>query len=215
LTDVDVVILGHEPGTPKADRDREDATTKSFADVRGTEFEAVPDGAESLETASALFQTVTKHFSAYWTQAKKCNEISGSVPEADRQNTEAFDRCVGTDGYQGYLRDELRAVIPLYVLTLGKKAHEALHSVFQIESLGEKNFTHAIATGDNVAGLRTLAVENEQFVQVPLGHPSFGIGAKTKAVLGLEEKNGVSPTKQYYQLAGEGLVKLHQQRSEA
>lgn len=205
IQDVDVVIMGEEPGKPKSDRSRTNYVGQSFHSVRNEDVTDVPIGAGSIEDSRLLFDVIAENFNTYWTQAKKCNEIDN-----DEQNSIAEDHCIGKNGCSGYLRTEMETVDPQYVVTIGKDTHRHLSSVFDIESLGNEAWSREIASGDSQAGIRTLDVYDGSFIHVPLAHPSYGIPSYTKKQLNLENEDRLTLTEQYYKYAGEDLVEIAQ-----
>lgn len=206
LTDVEVVILGHEPGSgsigeeSKADTNW---TQHSFDEARNSDVSEVPHGAGSLELTIPLFETVGDAFATYWTQAKKCNEITG---EQSSLNEKAEHQCVGIGaGNEGYLSKELSAVDPAYLIGLGTDVHRLLNRVYQIESLGG-TFSREIASGDSKSGFRALNVENENFTYIPTSHPARGVPGMTTDQLKLEAPKKMSKSERYYETFAEDFV---------
>lgn len=207
LQDVEVVIMGEEPGTLKSDRSRADRTGNSFYDARDPNIKNVAVGSESLDKAYLLFDVVADNFNTYWTQAKKCNEL-----EDTELNTIAENQCVGKNGSCGYLKREIESVDPRYVITLGKDTHKHLSSVFDIEPPWN-DWAREIAYGSGPAGIRILEADDVPFSFIPLGHPSHNIHGNTNEVLNLEGNDELTATERYYQLAGEELVKIDNKKN--
>lgn len=210
LTDVDVVIYGHEPGKasiPDNTDPDDDRTTESFADVRNSDVTTVPDRAGTIELAEPLFEILDEHFGVYWSQMKKCNEYHYEAAgiEPDGRNRDAERQCVGLDGHTGYLEQELKAVDPRYVITLGKRPHQLFTSVFEVED-PDASFSQGVALGDHPSGLRTLSVTGERYTYVPTGHPSRGVHHQTTDQLDIELGVDSTKTRGYYEQFARDLV---------
>lgn len=210
LTEVDVAIFAHEPGKasiPDYTDPEDDRTDESFSDARNSDVTSVPDNAGSIELAKPLFDVLDNTFRVYWSQLKKCNEFHYEEAgiESDGRNRDAERRCVGLNGYSGYLRQELEAVDPDYVITLGKRPYELFSSIFDIEEL-EANFSRGVGHGDRPSGLRTLAVHGESFTYIPTGHPSYGIHHQTTDQLDLDFQSASTKTEGYYEQLARDLV---------
>jgi hypothetical protein len=106
-------------------------------------------------------------FEAYYTQLRKCNEIRGG------DNEEARKQCCGLSEHQGYLREELEAVDPDYVVTLGVPGFKKFQQLFDIEDLGPRSYTEEFAGGDFESGLRVLRSNDPdiEFSVFPAPHP--------------------------------------------
>lgn len=203
LTDVEVVLLGHEPGPGSIGEESEDATNyteSSFEDVRDSDIANVPLGAgDWLPLTKRLFELVGDEFSCYWTQVKKCNEL----PE---NNKAAEHQCAGIgDENEGYLFQELATVDPNYVIGFGGDVHRVMTGVYDIEDLG-RNFEKPVASGDSAAGLRPLEVENADFTYIPTVHPTRGVQPDTKNQLELDPGPDQTDSERYYELFAEDFI---------
>ena len=207
LSDVEVVILGHEPGTQSIGKEDENATNyaqKTFDDARKSDVTRVPVGAGSLELTVPLFNTLSSEFTVYWSQMKKCNELK-SGPEG--ANKTAENQCVGIgDDYEGYIREELTTVDPEYVIGLGTDVDRLLRGVYDIESLGG-TFSREIATGNSESGLRWLTVQGESFKYIPTSHPSRGVPSMTKDQISLDVPDETTASEHYYQVLADDFVR--------
>ena len=202
LDEVEIVILGHEPGRGSIgdEGDNETNHTKnSFEDVRNPNISEVPDNAGSLSLTKPLFERIDSELSAYWTQAKKCNELAQNNSSAERQ-------CAGIgDNHEGYLADELSAVNPGYVVGLGADVYRIFSDVFDVDSLGGE-FNRPIATGNSESGLRVLDVDGYSFKYIPTAHPSRGVRSETKEEIDLSGLSGKNDSERYYKLFADDLV---------
>ncbi|RZV12542.1 hypothetical protein BDK88_0081 [Natrinema hispanicum] len=214
LTDVDVAILGHEPGKasiPEYTEEKTNHTQNTFDEVRRDDVTKIPNIAGTIRLAKPLFELLDKEFNVYWTQVKKCNEIHyGEIGiEPDGRNRTAEKQCAGVGGYSGHLCEELHTVDPKYVISLGKRPYELFCEVFDVESLGE-NFSRGIGSGNHKSGLRTLSVSGESFIYIPTAHPTRGVHKQTTEQLSITEKSNQSKTERYYEALAEDLIKFNQ-----
>lgn len=206
IESVEVAIFGHEPGNdfdhePDSDPDEfgPNYTQYTFAEARGKDVKEVPVGANSLEKTQQFFEILDEEFEVYWSQVKKCNELGDK-----QKNAAAENQC------SEYLRDEIRAIDPSLVISLGKEPYSRFSDVFDIESLGA-NFARGIAAGERPSGFQSLSVNNESFTYIPIGHPSRGIHPQTKEKLDIPE--GTSNfSEKYYELVAQDVVQYQEER---
>lgn len=200
----DIAIFGHEPGNdfdhgPDSDPDQfgPNYTEYTFDEARSEDVTKVPAGSNSIEDVEPLFTKLNEDFSVYWSQVKKCNQLEDS-----QDNEIAANQC------KNYLREELRATDPDYVISLGKQPYLKFIDVFDIEDPGS-NFARAVGAGDRPSGFQPLAVEGESFVYIPVGHPSYGIHHQTTDQLDLSGAD--NETEYYFELIAQDLVRyIHQ-----
>jgi hypothetical protein len=196
----DIAIFGHEPGNdfdhePDSDPDQfgPNYTEYAFDEARSQDISSVSVGSNSIESLATFFDLLTENFDLYWSQVKKCNEL-----EDDDRNDSAAERC------GRYLKDEIRATDPDYVISLGKKAYLKFDDVFDIEDI-DQNFARAIGSGERSSGFLPLSVAGESFTYVPIGHPSYGVHSQTAEQIKISGAD--NETSYYYELVAEDLIK--------
>jgi hypothetical protein len=220
LKDVDIVILGEEPGPPKFSDEKwkKEYNNECFDDIRDPDISNVPDGGVgSIALAKPLFKRLDKQgddFNIYWSQAKKCNEIS----DYEMLNNQAQYQCAGVgQQFKGYLKKEIELLDPDYIITLGKDACNIFTFIFeQEESVWADNFSDFVFNRDN--DMRCV----NSFHHIPLPHPSRGVHSNIKDhwsedingeiepnYYDEDEKNKITQTEHYYHLVAGELIEQH------
>lgn len=206
LTDIDVVILGEEPGGDKRKAGATDWSKKEFKDKRKPDIKDAFRGANTLEWVLPLIDELDRSHSVYFTQIKKCQEMDDSS-----KNNEAQIRCAGIDEFsnQGYLKTELKTADPKYVIGLGMSVCSRFQSLYEMETIDLDDFTPEIATGESRMRLRRLNVRNQQFKFIPMPHPNGGIHKYTREKLNEDWPSGLrDQSEKYFGLAGEDVVEF-------
>ncbi|MDB2245267.1 hypothetical protein PM076_15060 [Halorubrum ezzemoulense] len=192
--DADVVILAMEPGTKDTDsgenlnNDLERSFEQATDDIRG-----VAQGTGSIERIKPLVNLLHEHnVPAYYTNTAKCNAISES--EDHSKNVESSDTkdevhalCCGFDdrSTRTYLYEELEAIDPSVVITLGDDALVNLLKTYGVTD--PKPFNEGIIA-DLLASSHESALKQIRGYSVPFDvvstyHPSYmtdGIPGKLK-----------------------------------
>lgn len=200
ITDVDVAIFGHEPGNdfdhdPDSDPNQfgPNYTEYKFDEARGSDITNVPKGSGSIDKTAPLFELLDDQFQVYWSQTKKCNQM-----DTDQQNNSATGQCLS------YLTGELEEVDPDYVISLGVKAYDNFRRVFNIDDF-EQNFARGIAAGERPSGFQTLTVNDQDFVYIPINHPSYNLHRQTDEKLDLSNPDEPE-IRHYYRLVAQDLI---------
>ena len=220
LEKVRIVIMGLEPGIHKEEGDSNSICEDISERIYERDIQTKGVNAGSLGNASPLFESLNEE-TAYWTQAKKCNEITSNK----YSNNAAMAQCVGFGPYEGYLEKELRVVNPDYVVTLGKDTHKiCIHMINEItnsnrswkdERCDDESWSELVANNNEYTGKFGIfnyfdnANIDFQFKLIPIPHPAYGIHQHTSGQFEeneLEEEDTI--TKSYFKKVGQGLAEL-------
>jgi len=200
--DPDIAIIAEEPGTPnKYDADK-NHLNDSFIDVREAEVDSSIGG--TIKRAESMFKKIKdSEFDSYFTQMKKCNEL----PDNYRLNEASQDQCCGVGSHKGYLKYELRAVSPDYIVTLGKDTLARFDTMFEIPNLNSVDFSNVdeftykdLLTGDCESGLQGVVIEGEMNSLFPAPHPDGRSTGTACRHLDIDSKD-------YWEVFGEDLIK--------
>lgn len=162
--DAQIAIIAREPGKPRGFDESANRREQSFESVR---HNTIHVGGTIKYAGPMIDQFEASSFRTYYTQLRKCNEIRGG------DNEKARKQCCGLGEYQGYLREELEAVDPNYVVTLGVPGFKKFQRLFDIEDLGSGSYSEEFARGDFDSGVRVLKSNDPavEFTVFPAPHP--------------------------------------------
>lgn len=199
--EADIAIIAREPGKPQEFRRGENRRKQSFESVR---HDSIHVGGTIKFARAMIDQFEASNFEVYYTQLRKCNEIDGSGNEAARK------QCCGLGEHQGYLRDELEAVHPDYVVTLGVPGFKKIQKIFDVEDLGPGNPTEEFAKGEFESGLRVLESKDPDFSfsVLPAPHPDPRGARQVYKLLDINVD-----TRKYFELFGRDVLRYIKQNS--
>lgn len=161
----DIVILGEEPGS-----DFEDNQNRLVEEhERERDIMSIVENSNSIEQIDTLVEKLLEEGKElYWTQAKKCNELKKG------DNYAAQKKCCGINDSRSYLAEELAAVDPDCVVSLGESATSLLLKVYHHEPTWEPHFSAEVTRGPSSSGLRDLDSHSAPFEIIPAPHPGQG-----------------------------------------
>jgi len=149
--DPDILVLGQEPGPPDGPAGDTNHLESDIEDI-ADRFEPPETSKESkkgaIEYAEGSFCKINcSEYDGHFSQVMKCNEVKNGDMERAR------NQCCGIGCREGYLYDEIAALRPDYVITLGKTAWQKLRALYDIERLGPDSFTDELSTKEKADGL--------------------------------------------------------------
>lgn len=96
-----------------------------------------------------------------------------ALDDMSEENEKAQSLCCGVDRDTGFLHDELNALSPEAVISVGKTATKNLLNIYDSsDKLG--TFTQTTTSGELPSGINPIEAPNAPFDIVPALHPSLG-----------------------------------------